>query len=91
MSARISRQTREEGWPRARRDSNLTGRIWREIMTTVIISILLWASDVTFGWRDEAAARGARDRADTGDEICAIPGEDTRESTCNVNGRKNKL
>lgn len=43
--------------------------------------------------REEAAARrgGARDRADTGDEICAILGEDTRESTCNVNGRKNKL
>lgn len=62
-------------------------------MTTVIISILLWASDVTFGWYGcgEKRPRGARDRADTGDEICAIPGEDTRESTCNVNGRKNKL
>ena len=46
--------------------------------------------------RDVLVQRGCgekrpRDRADTSDETCAIPGEDTRESTCNVNGRKNKL
>jgi len=42
-------------------------------------------------WRRRGDLRDVRDRADTGDEIYAIPGEDMRESTCNVNGRKNKL